>query len=159
MRIRKWSIAELREAAKKSTSFRGVIKRLGLVPAGGNYSQVQRYLSEYDIDYSHFKGAAWNKGLHGLSFPRISLEEVLKKDSAFQSHKLKKRLFKAGIKKPKCEICGWNKKNADGYQPLELHHVNGNKTDNRLVNLRILCPNCHSLQPTHRGRNIGKIKG
>ncbi|MDE1988391.1 MAG: HNH endonuclease, partial [Patescibacteria group bacterium] len=42
--------------------------------------------------------------------------------------------------------------------PLELDHINGDRHDNRLENLRILCPNCHSLKPTHRGRNMNKHK-
>ncbi|MFA6504087.1 MAG: HNH endonuclease signature motif containing protein [Patescibacteria group bacterium] len=158
MKPRKWTIDQLRIAVKESTSVRAVLFKLGLVPAGGNYVQVKQYINKHGINCDHFKGAAWNKGLSGLSFPRVKLNDILSGQNLFQSHKLKIRLFKEGLKKPKCEMCGWDKKNAEGYQPLELQHVNGDRFDNRLDNLRILCPNCHSLQPTHRGRNmkIGK---
>lgn len=44
----------------------------------------------------------------------------------------------------------------DGRIPLELDHINGDRHDNRLENLRVLCPNCHSLKPTHRGLNRSK---
>lgn len=155
-RKKKWSTEELEKAVQSSTSFRQVIKKLGLKEAGGNYSQIKKFIILYNLDNSHFKGAAWNKGLTGIGKPIYSLKEILKKDSSYQSHKLKKRLFKEKIKKPKCELCGWAKKASDGRLPLELDHKNGNRRDNRLKNLRILCPNCHSLQSTHRGRNIGK---
>ncbi|KKQ13143.1 MAG: hypothetical protein US27_C0015G0001, partial [Candidatus Moranbacteria bacterium GW2011_GWF1_36_78] len=52
--------------------------------------------------------------------------------------------------------CGWHKVSKDGRLPLELDHINGDSKDNRIKNLRVLCPNCHSLKPTHRGRNIKK---
>lgn len=135
---------------------RQVLHILGLKEAGGNYSQIRKYLDLYRINSSHFTGPGWSKGLKGIGKPRISLENILVKESSYQSHKLKKRLFLAGIKFPKCEECGWAQKNSDGYSPLELDHINGDHRDNRLENLRILCPNCHSLKPNHRGKNIKK---
>lgn len=155
-KLRKWDVNNLKLAVKKSNSYRQVIFKLGLIPAGGNYSQVKKYIEELKISTKHFKGKAWNKGLVGIGKPLKSLNEVLVKNSNYQSYKLKKRLFNEKIKKPKCEICGWSKKSIDGRLPLELDHKNGDRNDNRLKNLRILCPNCHSLQSTHRGLNRKK---
>ena len=151
---RSWTDKQLINAVKDSTSFRQVIKKLGLKPAGGNYFQLTKYISELKLNTRHFKGKGWSKGLKGTVIVRISLEKILVIDSSFQSYKLKKRLLAAGIKEPECEECGWAKKTTDGRIPLGLDHINGNSRDNRLENLRILCPNCHSLKPTHRGRNI-----
>lgn len=156
MKTKSWTEEQLRHAANKSSSVRQVIKALGLIEAGGNYAQIKKYLKFYKISTTHFTGMAWNKGLHGIGVYRTTLKEILSKDNYYQSYKLKKRLFAAGLKKPTCEICGWAKKSLDGRLPLELDHINGDRYDNRLENLQILCPNCHSLQPTHRGRNIKK---
>ncbi len=158
MRSRRWNREDLVKATKESKSIRAIISALHLVPAGGNYAQVQKYLREYKIDTSHLKGSAWNKGLRGLQKSSIPLKEVLCRGTTYQSFKLKQRLFVSGIKKPVCELCGWAKHAMDGRLPLELDHVNGDRYDNRLENLRILCPNCHSLQPTHRGKNQTKHK-
>jgi len=158
MRTRSWTKGQLKKAAVESYSFRQVLKRLNLREAGGNYEQIKKYLKEYGCDTRHFKGRAWNKGLRGLGFPRIQLKDILVDGSSFQSFKLKKRLFAAGLKPQRCEICGWAQRTKDGHLPLELDHINGDRHDNRLINLRILCPNCHSLQPTHRGRNRKKNK-
>ncbi|MBA3047032.1 HNH endonuclease [Patescibacteria group bacterium] len=156
MRKKSWTKQALAKAAKKSTSVRQVICKLNLKQAGGNYSQIKKYLELYKIDIKHFKGKAWNKGLRGIGKPRISLEKILVSHSEYQSYKLKKRLFAANLKLPKCEECGWAEKSTDGRIPLELDHINGHSKDNRLKNLRVLCPNCHSLKPTHRGRNRKK---
>ena len=80
------------------------------------------------------------------------------KNSTYQSYKLKKRLFESKLKLPKCEKCGWAKRSVDGRLPLELDHINGDRKDNRISNLRILCPNCHSLESTHRGLNRNRNK-
>lgn len=153
MKQRSWNEKELREAVKRSRSIRQILHFLNLKEAGGNYTQISKYLKEYQINTQHLKGRGWNKGLKGPNNPRIKLEDILIRGNHFQSYKLKRRLFSIKLKKEKCEKCGWAEKSIDGRIPLELDHINGDSQDNRLENLRILCPNCHSLQPTHRGRN------
>jgi len=152
-RPRKWNEAKLREAVLSSISIRQVLQKLGLIEAGGNYEQIKKYTSLYEIDISHFLGRKANTGRIIPRQPLYSLEEILVKGSTFQSYKLKKRLFAEKKKKPRCEICDWAQISPDGRLPLELDHINGDHYDNRIENLRILCPNCHSMQPTHRGRN------
>ena len=86
--------------------------------------------------------------------PAIPLDEILEgKHPQYQTFKLKNRLFKTGMKVNECEECGINDWNG---QPLncELDHINGERTDHRLENLRILCPNCHSQTSTFRAKNI-----
>lgn len=152
-RKRHWTEKQLRLAISKAVSMRQVIGFLGLQQAGGNYTQAKKYVSEYKIDTSHFKGHAWNKGLHGIGKPIIPLEKILVPNSFYQSYKLKKRLIAVGLKQARCEECSWAKVSEDGRLPLELDHINGDSRDNRLENLRVLCPNCHSIKPTHRGCN------
>lgn len=127
--------------------------KLQLIPAGGNYQQIKTAIARLSLDTSHFTGQAWNAGQTYHTKSRPTLDSLLVLGSTVQSYKLKKRLYEDGIKSQKCELCGWAKVSIDGRIPLELDHINGDHNDNRLKNLRILCPNCHSLQPTHRGRN------
>jgi Zn finger protein HypA/HybF involved in hydrogenase expression len=145
-----YSEQELREAVKKSTSIRQVLEKLDIVPAGGNYQTTNRRIKKLNIDISHFTGQAWNRGK--VIGPKRPIEEYLIENSVVQSFKLKGRLIAEGLKEHKCECCGiteWNGKPA----PIELDHINGNHHDNRLENLRILCPNCHAQTDTYRGKN------
>ncbi len=156
-RKKSWSDRQLITLVKTSFSLRRVIRGLGLVPAGGNYAQVSRRIKDLNLSTAHFKGQAWNRDLKGTGRPFTRLEAILINPSYYQSYKLKNRLFMAELKKPQCEECGWAKYSKHGRLPLELDHVNGNRYDNRLGNLRILCPNCHSLKETHRGLNRKKV--
>lgn len=140
-------------AVSNHYSYRAVIRAVGLIPAGGNYAQVQRRINQLKLDTSHFKGMGWNKGVSYHTSVRPVLKDLLVKHREVQSYKLKARLFEEKLKKPMCELCGWSQKALDGRIPVELDHINGDRFDNRLENLRILCPNCHSLQATHRGKN------
>ncbi len=155
---RSWTTKRLKFAVASSTSYRQVLMKLGLREAGGNYTQIRKYVHEENLSTRHFTGTAWNKGLKGIGKPRVPLSEILIRGSDFQSFKLKKRLFHENLKPQYCEKCEWAEKTIDGYLPLELDHINGDRHDNRLENLRILCPNCHSLTVNHRGRGGRKIK-
>jgi hypothetical protein len=130
---------------------------LNLKGAGGNYEQIKKYIKEHGLNVGHFKGRGWNRGLKGKGKPGIPLSNVLIVGSSVQSFKLKNRLFNAGLKPKHCEECGWAEVSENGYLPLELDHINGDRNDNRLENLRILCPNCHSLRPTHRSRKRAQV--
>ncbi len=156
---RRWTDDMLRSAVAGSRSVAGVLRGIGLVPAGGNYDQVQRRIRELGLDTSHFTGAGWN--VDGKFRPRVQwpTAEVLVADRWVGSHKLKKRLFRERLKQPVCELCGWAaRREHDGVVLVELDHKNGDRNDNRIENLRILCPNCHALQPTHRGLNQKRRK-
>lgn len=151
-RATSWTDEQLREAVASCTNYASVIRQLGLIPAGGNYDAVKRRIRELSLDTSHFHASI---AFHG-NWRRdpTPLEELLVADRDLGSHTLKLRLFAEGLKSPACELCGWaERRPVDGAIPVELDHVNGDRRDNRLENLRILCPNCHSLQPTHRGLN------
>ena len=154
----RWTDDQLRDAVASAQSYSQAIRALGLVPAGGNFVQVQRRIRELALDTSHFLGRAWNVGWKIDPRPRTPLAEVLVAGRWANTHALKKRLFAAGLKEPRCELCGWAERAPDGRIPVELDHISGDTNDNRLVNLRIVCPNCHALQPTHRGLNQQRRK-
>ncbi len=152
-RPRKWTREQLEDAARTSGSIRQILHKIGLIPAGGNYVQVQHYIKKYAIDISHFHGKGWRRGANTPMVPARPLINILKRNVSCNTHGLKLRLWASKLKPEHCELCGWNERSVDGRLPLELDHRNGIRLDNRLSNLRILCPNCHSLQLTHRGRN------
>jgi hypothetical protein len=121
---------------------------------GGNRARLKERIQQLRLDTSHFVGMAWRRGITIPPVPRKPLAELLHEGRLQKTDRLKKRLIEEGLKMRRCEMClrdHWNGKPI----PIELDHLNGRRDDNRLQNLRILCPNCHAQTPTYRGRNIG----
>ena len=142
----------LEKLVKESYSYAEVARKLGMHSKGGNYNTLRRNIKKWNLSTEHFIGQGWSKGKQ-LPNSRTPLEMYLSNSKPITSWKLKNKLIEAGIKKNKCEICGiseWN------HKPIacQLHHKNGDNRDNRLDNLQILCPNCHSQTDSYAGKSL-----
>jgi hypothetical protein len=154
---RSWTDEDLCVAVEKSRSIRGVLVELDLKIGGSQYVNIKRHIMRLGLDTSHFTGQGWTRGMTG-PVPRLvrPLEEILVANSDYlKTATLRKRLLREGLKEHRCEGCGLSQWRGQPI-PLQLDHINGDRTDNRLVNLRLLCPNCHALTDTYCGKNIGR---
>lgn len=139
-----WLEIHLRPVVESSISYSACLLKLGLGLTGGNYQHLKKYIKEYNISTAHFLGQGHLKGKRHSWSPSIPLSECLARDSNYSNSTLKKRLLIEGVLSSTCSICGilpiWNN------LPLvfQLDHINGDNRDNRLENLRLLCPNCHA---------------
>jgi len=151
---------EARAAIAASLSYAEALRRLGLRSAGGNWRTLKRYAAEvWHIPVDHFDPrAAQREAQRRRHIPPRPLEEVLVVDSTYSRGTLKRRLFGEGLKDRRCELCGQGEEWRGRTMALILDHVNGKATDNRLVNLRIVCPNCAATFDTHCGRNLRLVR-
>jgi len=150
LKLRKYTEVQLREAVASCFSYRQVLLKLGIKAAGGNYKTLQKAIAYFEIDNSHFTGQAWNRGKK-IGFKR-NINDYLTNKFPIQSSNLRRRLLKEGIFTAICSSCQGTEWQGEP-MPLELDHINGCHEDNRLENLRLLCPNCHAQTSTYRGKN------
>ncbi len=141
----------LEPIVKKSYSISEVLRNLNLKQCGGNHTHISGIIKKYGIDTEHFLGQKWNRGK--ISYNKFTIEKFVENvlilnGSGWQSHKIKLKLFEFGIKERNCEKCGQNEIWYNNKLSLQLHHINGDRKDNRLINLQVLCPNCHSQTTT-----------
>lgn len=142
---------ELNEAVKMSFTYAETLRNLGMCETGNNYLTLKKYLALWRISIEHFSTPS-ERAKKYLNKPPKSLKMILTRNSSYNRTNLKKRLYGENLKKPVCEMCGQNEFWNDKKISLILDHKNGIRNDNRLENLRILCPNCNATLDTHCGK-------
>ena len=135
-KYRAYKDSDIIEKAKSVKSIAGLLKALNLKVAGGNYDNIKRKLQQLNVNTSHWTGKAWNRGA------RLKDWKDYTRGSKLKPHLIEQRSHK-------CESClktKWKHKPI----PLELHHKDGNRNNNNLENLELLCCNCHALTDNWR---------
>ncbi|NIQ16382.1 MAG: HNH endonuclease [Candidatus Dadabacteria bacterium] len=142
----------LEKLVKDSVSIAQVLRKLGLKAAGGSHHHISLKLKKFKIDTSHFLGQSANCGENHKGGKKLKWQEVLilrSSGNRQKAHVLRRALIEFGrdYRCEKCKISKWKNK------PLFLHvdHINGNWLDDRVKNLRFMCPNCHSQTPNYCG--------
>ncbi|MEU8762131.1 HNH endonuclease signature motif containing protein [Streptomyces sp. NPDC048659] len=147
----RWTREVLAEAVAASTNMCEVLRRLGVEIVGGQHTHISRRIKAHGIDTSHFhapsrRGTPWR-----LRTPEALLvEQTGPRARRTPGDRLRWAMTESGIRK-RCAMCGtesWR----GGSIPLEVDHMDGDWRNNRIENLRFLCPNCHSTTDSYRGR-------
>lgn len=140
------------ELIKNSINASEVLFKLGYSTNGNSwgYSQIRKRMIDLNLDQSDFKGknamTKINRSKH------LTEKDLFKENCKHNRNCLRRFIIKNNLLPYKCAICGaieWCGKTLS----LELDHINGINNDNRLENLRFLCPNCHSQTTTYGSRN------
>jgi hypothetical protein len=149
----------LTEVVLMSKTYKECLLKLNIRSAGGNYKSLKKYIDLYNIDTSHFNSnIVRNDKLSKFNKSRkFQLKEILIENSTYSRTSLKKRLYDENILERKCCLCGQDENWNEMKISLILDHINGVHNDNRIENLRIVCPNCNAGLDTFAGRN-NKIK-
>ncbi|MGV9250814.1 HNH endonuclease signature motif containing protein [Streptomyces sp. NPDC003697] len=156
----KWTREVLEPVVAASSSVNEVLRRLGLDVVGGHHTHISRRIRACGIDTSHFTPGVRTERTRRDRPRRTAADLLVEETSAhalrIPNSRLRRALTESGVRE-QCALCGADGTWLGSPLPLEVDHIDGNWRNNRIGNLRLLCPNCHSATDTYRGR--GKRRG
>lgn len=140
---------ELRRVVAQSSSIAQALRTLGKAPTGGPYAHFHRWVEEDGLDTSHFLGQAHQRGKPGSTPLRTAADLLVKHDGKRRTKTvlLRRALREIGVPEH-CDKCGTPPRWGGKPMTLEIDHINGDWSDDRRENLRLLCPNCHAVTNT-----------
>ncbi len=152
MSNRTWTDEQFKEAVKTSKTLKEVCEKIGLANYGANSKTIKKYINKLELNIDHFLTRKEINTIARQNITKLTLKELLSINAIDRKH-IKNAIIKNNLIPYECKECHlseWLSK------PLSLHldHINGDNKDNRLENLRFLCPNCHSQTETYCGRQL-----
>ncbi|MET8214942.1 HNH endonuclease signature motif containing protein [Streptomyces hirsutus] len=149
----RWTRDVLQAAVSASTNMCEVLRRLELEVVGGHHTHISRRIKTYGIDVSHFEVPT----AHTRTGGSVLFEQPPSRARRVDGSRLKRAMLEAGMN-DHCALCGLEALWLGEPLPLEVDHIDGNWRNNRIENLRLLCPNCHSTTDSYRGRGTGRSR-
>jgi predicted RNA-binding Zn-ribbon protein involved in translation (DUF1610 family) len=149
----------LEKIVSESDTIHSVLVKMGKNTSAASYKLFHRKVKKYSIDISHFLTRAeyTAKQFKEGNLKKIPTNEMFTENSTISRHIVKNRVISENILKYECSMCG-NDGNWNGSKiSLILDHINGVNNDNRLDNLRFVCPNCNATLDTHCKGSKGLI--
>lgn len=152
---------KIKETIESSNSIKEVIKKVGLEPTS-NHRTFNKFIKKFSLEkeVEELKKRSYkerSKRLIDKRFDLITLNDFCK-NSSRTTGDIKKYIIKNNLLEYKCFECGIGNVYNNKPLTLQLHHINGDNTDNRLENLKFLCPNCHTQTETYGSKNIKSFK-
>jgi hypothetical protein len=147
----------IRTACQGAVSAAEALRALG-VPLAANHRRLREACERFGVDYPRFDASVGPKGRFDSRTPITPLSEILVEDSCYSKFGvLKRRLIDSGMLLNECALCHLGPEWQGKPLTLQLDHINGVRTDNRIGNLRLLCPNCHSQTVTFARRKDTRV--
>ncbi|MEU6528543.1 HNH endonuclease [Streptomyces sp. NPDC046928] len=157
----KWTRDILQEAVTASTNMSQVLRHLGLDVVGGHHTHISRRIRGYGIDTSHFTSVVRTERQRD-NRRRRTADEILTVLTAERAGRVPGSRLKRAMREKggaeRCALCGVEGVWLGEPLPLEVDHIDGDWRNNRLENLRLLCPNCHSTTDRYRGRGTRRVR-